>query len=62
MDRVILVLAMGGLVNFAFGAYFSATGELPMGIGFMAFGLLLQVLSLVRIRSLRNKGRDDARG
>ena len=60
MDGGVISLAMGGLINFGVGAYFSATGELNMGIGFMAFGLVLQVLSLARIKSLKKKGSSDA--
>lgn len=60
LDGGTVSLAMGGLINFGVGAYFSATGEVPMGIIFMAIGLVLQVLSLARIKSLRKKGQDDA--
>lgn len=60
MNGAVASLAMGGLINFAVGAYFSATGELPLGITFMAIGLALQVLSLLWIRRLKKKGQDDA--
>jgi hypothetical protein len=60
MDGAVISLAMGGLINFGVGAYFSATGELPMGITFMAIGLALQVLSLARIKQLKKKGSNDA--
>ncbi len=56
MDRLVVFMAMGGLINFALGAFLSATGEAPLGIAFMAAGLALQVFSLARIRKLKNKG------
>lgn len=62
MDGGVIVLAMGGLINFGVGAYFSATGEMTMGVVFMGAGLALQVLSLVRIKMLKKKGSHDARG
>ncbi|WP_252257901.1 hypothetical protein [Erythrobacter aurantius] len=60
MDGGVIALAMGGLINFGVGAYFSATGEVNMGIVFMAIGLALQVLSLARIKKLKKKGSIDA--
>ncbi len=57
MDRLVIFMAMGGLINFAVGAFLSATGEAPLGIAFMAAGLALQVFSLARIRKLKNKSR-----
>ncbi|MEO0461947.1 MAG: hypothetical protein AAF127_02380 [Pseudomonadota bacterium] len=62
MDGGVVALAMGGLINFGAGAYIAATGATPMGVVFMAIGLVLQVLALVRIKSLKNKGSNDARG
>jgi hypothetical protein len=62
MGAATISIAIGGLINFAVGAYFSATGELALGITFMALGLVLQVLSLARIRQLKKKGSNDARG
>jgi len=55
MDGAVIALATGGLINFGVGAYFSATGEVNLGIVFMGVGLALQVLSLARIKSLKKK-------
>jgi len=60
MDRIVLFFAIGGMINFAAGAYLSATGQVNLGIGLMALGLALQVLSLVRIKKLKNEGQTNA--
>ncbi len=59
MDRLVIFMAVGGLINFAVGAFLSATGDASLGIAFMAAGLALQVFSLARIRKLKNKSRNN---
>jgi hypothetical protein len=60
MDRLVIFFAMGGLINFGVGAFLSATGEINTGIVLMALGLVLQVLSLSRIKKLKKQGQGDA--
>ncbi|MEE4153920.1 MAG: hypothetical protein V2I27_07145 [Erythrobacter sp.] len=57
MNGMTLALAGSGLIGFALGAYFSATGELETGVVLMGLGLVFQVISLARLRRARLQGK-----
>ena len=46
-----------GLTGFALGAVFSATGKLEMGVILMGLGLMFQVISLVRLKRAKTRGK-----
>jgi len=53
MSGGVIALMIAGLFAFGAGAYLSATGERPLGVGLMAMGLIFQVLTLRQIRTAR---------
>ena len=53
VDGGTLAFIMAGFIAFGAGAYLAATGERPIGIMSMGFGLLFQVLSLRLLRQAR---------
>ena len=55
MNGFTLAFAIGGIVSFFIGAYFSATDEVNTGIVFMGLGLVLQVTSLARIKAAKKR-------
>ncbi|KEO91530.1 hypothetical protein EH31_02345 [Erythrobacter longus] len=61
MNGAVIAFMIAGLVGFGAGAYLSATGERPIGIGLMAMGLLFQVLTLRQLRMAR-KGANTREG
>jgi len=61
MNGAVIAFMIAGLVGFGAGAYLSATGERPIGIGLMAMGLLFQVLTLRQLRMAR-KGTNTREG
>ncbi|MBO6608250.1 hypothetical protein [Altererythrobacter sp.] len=58
MTGGVLALMIAGLVGFGAGAYLAATGERPIGIMFMGFGLMFQVLTLRQLRAAKKDGSD----
>ena len=62
MNGGTLALIMAGFIAFGVGAYLAATGERPVGIACMGFGLIFQVMALVRLKKARKEGSGDARG
>jgi len=62
MNALTLLLAILGLAGFAWGAALSATGSGPAGPALMGLGLVLQVMSLVRLRRAKARNRGNARG
>ncbi len=60
MNGGTIVFILAGMIAFGCGAYFAATGERPMGITFMGFGLMFQVLALVRLKQAKKKELNDA--
>jgi hypothetical protein len=60
MNSVTLAFMIAGLLAFAAGAWFAATGERTAGIGFMMGGLAMQVLTLIRLKQEKKKGMHDA--
>jgi hypothetical protein len=61
MSALTLLLAILGLAGFAWGAALSATGPGPVGAALMGLGLVLQVMSLVRLRRAKARDRGNAR-
>ena len=57
MNTLTLVFALFGLTGFALGAVFSATGSLEMGVILMGMGLVFQVISLVRLKRAKQRGK-----
>jgi hypothetical protein len=62
MNPLTLLLAILGLTGFALGAVLTATGPLEMGVLIMGLGLVLQTISLVRLRRAKQKDSSNARG
>lgn len=56
MNPLTLLFALLGLTGFALGAVLTATGPYEMGVIIMGFGLMFQVISLVRIKRAKAKG------
>ena len=56
MNGGLIALIIAGLGSFLIGVYLASTGERTMGIALMAMGLAFQVLSLVRLKAIRNAG------
>jgi hypothetical protein len=61
MSALTLLLAILGLAGFAWGAALSATGAGPAAAALMGLGLVLQVMSLVRLRRAKARDRGNAR-
>ena len=59
MNGGTIALIFAGLVAFGSGAYIVATGERPMGVMFMGFGLMFQALALRQLR-VANAKKDDS--
>jgi Zn-dependent membrane protease YugP len=57
MNPLTLAFAVLGLTGFALGAVFSATGKLEMGVILMGLGLMFQVISLVRLKRAKTRGK-----
>jgi len=56
-----LVMMVAGLAAFAAGAILAATGDRTLGIALMVAGLILQVLTLLRLKKHKKEGSYDAR-
>jgi hypothetical protein len=56
MNPLTLLFAILGLTGFALGAVLTATGPYEMGVMIMGFGLVFQVISLVRLKRAKHKG------
>jgi len=56
VNPLTLLFALLGLTGFALGAVLTATGPYEMGVIIMGFGLMFQVISLVRIKRAKAKG------
>ncbi len=57
MNSLTLALAALGLTGFALGAVLSATGRMEMGVMLMGSGLMFQVISLVRLKRAKTRGK-----
>ena len=57
MNPVTLAMAALGLTGFAIGAVLSATGQMNMGVILMGLGLVFQVISLVRLKRAKTRGK-----
>jgi len=57
MNPVTLAMAALGLAGFAIGAVLSATGQMNMGVILMGLGLMFQVISLVRLKRAKTRGK-----
>jgi len=57
MNPVTLAMAALGLTGFAIGAVLSATGQMNMGVILMGLGLMFQVISLVRLKRAKTRGK-----
>ena len=62
MNTATLVMTIAGLSAFAAGAIIAATSDRAIGIGLMAIGLALQVLTLRQMKRHKTKGTYDAGG
>ncbi len=60
MNTVTLAMMVAGLAAFAAGAMLAATGDRMLGIALMVAGLVLQVLTLRRLKKYKKKGSYDA--
>lgn len=61
MSTGTLVMMVAGLAAFAAGAILAATGDRTLGIALMVAGLILQVLTLLRLKKHKKEGSYDAR-
>ena len=57
MNSVTLAFVALGLTGFALGAVLSATGQMNMGVILMGLGLMFQVISLVRLKRAKTRGK-----
>jgi Zn-dependent membrane protease YugP len=57
MNGVTLALVILGLTGFALGAVLTATGPFEMGVILMGLGLVFQVISLVRLKRAKQRGK-----
>jgi Zn-dependent membrane protease YugP len=57
MNPLTLAFAGAGLTGFALGAFFTATGKGEMGVILMGLGLMFQVISLVRLKRAKARGK-----
>lgn len=60
MNGATLALMITGLLAFAGGAWFAATGDRTIGIALMGVGLLFQVLTLRQLKLAKKKDISDA--